>query len=52
MNLNQNVDIRPSIKTVATITLLVSTVMFLSGCSGPMVDVLTAINAIHEDIKK
>ena len=27
--------------------LLVAAVLFLSGCSGPMVDTLTTINTIH-----
>ena len=46
MNLNQNVDIRSSVKTLATTTLLVAIVMFLSGCSGPVIDALDAINSI------
>jgi hypothetical protein len=47
MNLNQNVDIRSSVKTLATTTLLVAIVIFLSGCSGPMIDALQAINSIN-----
>ena len=47
-----NTNTHFGIKHTAVAALLVTISLFLSGCSGPMVDALTSINAIHEDIKR
>ena len=46
MNLNPNADVRSSVKTTIAATLLMTMVLFLSGCSGPMINALQTIHTV------